>query len=55
MAKAMELLRKLGSLGKKQGDSETAFDDRLAKLGGVRQVSVARSVLFKTGPSHRAA
>jgi hypothetical protein len=48
MAKAMELLRKLVQLRSKQDETTSAFDDRLAKLSGVRQVSVARSVLFKT-------
>ncbi len=55
MAKAMELLRKLAQLRGKQNEEARVFDDRLAKLGRVRQVSVARSVLFKTERSHPAA
>ena len=55
MAKAMEALRKIGLFGGKTPDAETAFDARLQKLGGVRQVRIARAVLFRTEPSHSAA
>ena len=52
MAKALTFLRSLGLFQPKQPDGETAFDKRLQQMGGVRQVSVARAVLFRTGLSH---
>lgn len=55
MAKAMELLRKLGRKTGGQPEGETAFDLRLKKLGGVRKVSVSRAVLFRTQPARPAA
>ncbi|MEZ5798759.1 MAG: hypothetical protein R3D63_15520 [Paracoccaceae bacterium] len=55
MAKAMDILRKLRITGKAEGGLQDAFDARLQKLSGVRQVSVARAVLFRTAPSRSAA
>jgi hypothetical protein len=51
MAKAMELLRKIGIKAGSKPEGETAFDLRLRKLGGVRKVSVSRAVLFRTQPA----
>lgn len=50
MAKAMEFLRKLRINRAEKPETETAFDRRLKKLGGVRHVSVSRAVLFRTQP-----
>lgn len=55
MAKAMELLRKLGQRRAAKEEAPSAFDNRMQKLGHLRQVSVARSVLFRTAQSHSAA
>lgn len=55
MAKAMEILHRLGLLRSAEREGQTVFDARLQKLGGVRHVSVARAVLFRTAPSHSAA
>ncbi len=49
MAKAMEMLRKLGLFRKSDTEGSTVFDLRLQKLGGVRHVTVSRAVLFRTG------
>jgi hypothetical protein len=52
MAKAMEMLRKLRlkRAERPETETETAFDRRLRKLGGVRHVTVSRAVLFRTQP-----
>ena len=55
MAKAMMILRRLNLLRGKEAEGPTVFDLRLEKMGGVRHVSVARAVLFRTGQSHSAA
>lgn len=55
MAKAMEIFRKIGLVGGKAPAADTAFDQRLEKLGGVRHVCVARAVLFRTEQSRSAA
>jgi hypothetical protein len=55
MAKAMALLRKLRLTRQDKPQPETAFDRRLNRLGGVRHVSVARAVLFRTRPAHQEA
>lgn len=52
MAKALMILQKLGLFRPKEADGPSAFDLRLQRLGGVRQVNVARAVLFRTGLSH---
>ena len=52
MAKAMEMLRKFSLFGFKSPEGPTVFDARLQKMGRVRQVSVTRTVLFRTEPSH---
>ncbi|MBK6467832.1 MAG: hypothetical protein WAT25_10215 [Paracoccaceae bacterium] len=55
MAKAMDILRKLNVFRGKEPEGQTVFDNRLQKMGGVRQGSVARAVLFRTERSHSAA
>ncbi len=54
---ALNFLRKLGLAPnpKTAEDSQHAFDLRLQKMGGVRRVSVARAVLFRTRPGPREA
>ncbi len=54
MAKAMDILRKLNVFRGKEPEGQTVFDNRLQKMGGVRQGSVARAVLFRTERSHSA-
>lgn len=48
MAKAMDILRKLRVKRSDKPGADCAFDQRLQKMGGVRHVSVARAVLFRT-------
>lgn len=55
MTKTLTILRQLTPFKPKQPDGPSQFDQRLQKLGGVRQVRVARAVLFKTAASHPAA
>jgi hypothetical protein len=52
MAKALNILRKLGLFQSRDIETQSAFDQRLQQMGGVRHVSVARAVLFRTGLSH---
>ena len=57
MELALKFLRKLGlaPIPKETDDTQHAFDLRLQKMGGVRRVTVARAVLFRTRPEPREA
>ena len=52
MAKALNILRKMGLFRDSADEGQSVFDLRLQQMGGVRHVSVARAVLFRTGLSH---
>ncbi|MDQ2067447.1 hypothetical protein Q9295_13795 [Xinfangfangia sp. CPCC 101601] len=49
MAKALSLLQRLWNFRQRDEPKDSAFEQRLQEMGGLRQVSVARAVLFRTG------
>lgn len=54
MTKAIELVLKLVATSADK-DTDASFDQRLKKMGGVRQVEAGRSGLFKTQSARQAA
>ncbi|WP_225026808.1 hypothetical protein [Xinfangfangia pollutisoli] len=55
MARFLDMLQILCRKRSQTPRPDAIFDQRLQKLGGVRRVSVARAVLFRTRPEPREA